>query len=71
MSPVGDATRGDNTSGEGDVDIRRAFKIGEELLKESEGTDEGRRWGVGDTGDGISLGGDGGGRGGVDIMGEE
>ena len=65
MSPVGDATRGDNTSGEGDVDIRRAFKIGDELLEESEGT---RRWGVGDTGDGgISLGGGGG----VDIMGEE
>ena len=68
MSPGGEATRGDNTSGEGDVDIRRAFKIGDNLLEESEGAGEGRRWGVGDIGDGgISLGGGGG----VDIMGEE
>lgn len=68
MSPGGEATRGDNTSGEGDVDIRRAFKIGDNLLEESEGAGEGRRWGVGDIGDGgTSLGGGGG----VDIMGEE
>ena len=67
MSAGGDATRGDNTSGEGDVDRRRGIKIGDELL-ESEGTGEGRRWGVGDIGDGgITLGGGGG----VIIMGEE
>jgi hypothetical protein len=70
ISAGGDATRGDNTSGEGDVDIRRAFRIGDELSKGLDGTGEWWRWGVGDTGDSgrlsIILGG-----GGVVIMGEE
>jgi len=55
MSVGGDATRDGNASGEGDKDKRRARKIGDELLEEGGGIDEGRRWGVGDTGDGGRL----------------
>jgi hypothetical protein len=40
ISVGGDSTRGDNTSGEGDVDIRRAFRIGDELSEELDGPGE-------------------------------
>jgi hypothetical protein len=40
MSAGGDATRGDNTSGDGDVDKRRAFRIGDEVSDELDGTGE-------------------------------
>jgi hypothetical protein len=52
MSAEGDATRDDNTSGEGDIDKRRAFRIGDELSEELDGTGERWRRGVENTGDG-------------------
>jgi hypothetical protein len=70
MSAGGDWTRGGNVSGEGDSDKRRACKMGDELLG-GDGIDEGRRWGVGDIGDGGRLSTSLGGVGGVVITGEE
>lgn len=69
MSAGGDGTRGGNVSGEGDGDKRRACKMGDELLGDD--IDEGRRWGVGDTGDGGRLRTSLGGVAGVVITGEE
>jgi hypothetical protein len=71
MSVGGDATRGGDASGEGDGDKRRACKIGDELVDERGGIDEGRRWGVGDSGDGGRWSASLGGIGGVVITAEE
>ena len=70
MSVGGDGSRGGNARGEGDKDKRCACKIGDEPLV-GDGIDEGRRWGVGDTGDGGRLSTSLGGLGGVVITGEE
>lgn len=70
MSAGGDGTRGGNVSGEGDGDKRRACKMGDELLG-GDDIDEGRRWGVGDTGDVGRLSTSLGGVGGVVITGEK
>jgi hypothetical protein len=70
MSVGGDGSRGGNVSGEGDGDKRRACNTRDELLG-GDGIDEGRRWGVGDTGDGGRLSTSLGGVGGVVITGEE
>lgn len=70
MSIGGDGSRGGSVRGEGDGDKRRACKIGDELLGD-DGIDEGRRWGVGDTGDGGRLSTSLGGVGGVVITGGE
>ena len=70
MSAGDDKTCGGNVSGEGDGDKRRACKMGDELSG-GDGIDEGRRWGVGDTGDGGRLSTSLGGVGGVVITGEE
>jgi hypothetical protein len=70
MSVGGDGTRGGNAGGEGGGDKRCACNIGDELSG-GDGIDEGRRWGVGDTGDGGRLSTSLGGVGGVVITGEE
>ena len=70
MSVGGDGALGGNVRGEGDGDKRRACKIGDEPSG-GDGVDEGRRWGVGDTGDGGRLSTSLGGVGGVVITGEE
>ena len=51
MSDGGDATRWGNRSGDGDLGERSELGIGGEFLGEEKGNGEGRRCGVGDTGD--------------------
>ena len=70
MSVGGDKTCDGNASGEEDGNIRQACKIGDEILG-GDGIEEGRRWGVGDTGEGGRLSTSLGGVGGVVIAGEE